>query len=170
MFPELYRFYDNEIESGKKITSKELRKLVDLCNFCALCPCPNIRADIIRAKTQFIDRDGLKFGVRMIEDVERIGRLCGTFPGLANFLLRNRMTSGPFKKALDIHPQRRFPEIPAQNFPTWDRKHELHIKRNPGKKRRVAYFAGCTGRYLFPNVPKATANYIKCLSPSSLRI
>jgi glycerol-3-phosphate dehydrogenase subunit C len=74
MFPELYRLYDKEIETGKKIRSDELRKLVDLCNFCALCPCPNIRADIIKAKTQFIERDGLKFGVRTLEDVERVGR------------------------------------------------------------------------------------------------
>ncbi|UCH20923.1 MAG: FeS-binding protein [Deltaproteobacteria bacterium] len=161
MFPELYRFYDNEIETGKKITSKELRKLVDLCNFCALCPCPNIRADIIQAKTQFIDREVLKFGVRMIEDVERIGKLCGTFPGLANFLLRNRITGQPFKKTLGIHHRRRFPDIPARNFPTWVRKHRLHIKRNPGNRRKVAYFAGCTGRYLFPDVPKAAVEVLQ---------
>ena len=61
-FPELYRLWDKEIETGEKITSDELRRLVDLCNFCALCPCPPVRADIIEAKTLFIDRDGLKFG------------------------------------------------------------------------------------------------------------
>ena len=60
-FPELYRLYDQEVETGQKITPEELRLLVDRCNFCALCPCPNIRANIIRAKTQFIERDGLKF-------------------------------------------------------------------------------------------------------------
>jgi glycerol-3-phosphate dehydrogenase subunit C len=63
-FPELYRLYDQEVESGRKISPAELRQLVEKCNFCALCPCPNIRADIMRAKTQFIERDGLKFGVR----------------------------------------------------------------------------------------------------------
>jgi Fe-S oxidoreductase len=62
MFPELYRLYDQEMQTGKKITSNALRQLVDRCNFCALCPCPNIRADIIKAKTEFIARDGLKFG------------------------------------------------------------------------------------------------------------
>ena len=92
MFPELYRLYDKEIETGQKITPKELRKLVDLCNFCALCPCPNIRADIIKAKTQFIERDGLKFGVRTLEDVERVGKLCGMFPQLTNLLFQNKLT------------------------------------------------------------------------------
>ena len=47
----------------------------------------NSRADIIRAKTRFIERDGLKFGVRTVEDVERIGKLCGALPGLANLWL-----------------------------------------------------------------------------------
>ncbi len=91
-FPELYRLYDKEIETGEKITSEELRKLVDFCNFCALCPCPPVRADIIEAKTLFIDRDGLKFGVRTLEDVERMATLCGVFPRLTNMLLRGRAT------------------------------------------------------------------------------
>ncbi len=86
MFPELYRLYDREMKTGEKITSEALRNLVDLCNYCALCPCPPVRANIIEAKTRFIDRDGLKFGVRTLEDVERVSKLCGALPELANML------------------------------------------------------------------------------------
>lgn len=71
-FPELYRLYDREVETGQRIPPEALRRLVDKCNFCALCPCPNIRADIIRAKTGFIERDGLKFGVRAGTRAERL--------------------------------------------------------------------------------------------------
>jgi glycerol-3-phosphate dehydrogenase subunit C len=46
LFPELYRLIDKEMDAGEKITSYELRNLVDLCNFCALCPCPNILPNI----------------------------------------------------------------------------------------------------------------------------
>ena len=60
LFPELYRLYGKELETGQKITPKELRNLVDLCNFCTVCPCRNIRADIMRAKSAFTDRDGLR--------------------------------------------------------------------------------------------------------------
>jgi len=81
-FPELYRLYDRELDGGKKATPQELRHLVDLCNFCGQCPCPNIRAGTIEAKTRFIERDGLKFGVRTIEDVERVARLCGAFSAI----------------------------------------------------------------------------------------
>ena len=98
LFPELYRLYDKEVESGEKTTSEELRNLVDLCSFCALCPCPPVRANIIEAKTRFIDRDGLKFGVRTIEDVQRVAKICGAYPQLTNMLLQGQTTGGLFKK------------------------------------------------------------------------
>jgi len=155
MFPELYRLYDKEIETGKKITSKDLRKLVDLCNFCALCPCPNIRADIIKAKTQFIDRDALKFGVRTLEDVERVGKLCGMFPQLTNLLFQNKLTGELLKSATGIHQERQIPLFPAENFPHWAKKHNLNTQPKKQSHRKIAYFAGCTANYLFPDVPKA---------------
>ncbi len=58
-FPQLYRLWDQEQETGEPASSRDLRDLTDRCNFCALCPCPNIRADIIDAKTTVIARDGL---------------------------------------------------------------------------------------------------------------
>jgi glycerol-3-phosphate dehydrogenase subunit C len=155
LFPELYRLIDKELDTSEKITSNELRNLVDLCNFCALCPCPNIRADIIKAKTQFIDRDGLKFGVRTIEDVERVGKLCGAIPRLANLLFQNRLTGGVLKETAGIHRERNIPKFPRVNFPSWAEKNNLNNKPRKQSKRKLAYFAGCTGRYLFPEVPKA---------------
>ena len=162
-FPELYRLWDQEQASGEVISAKALRRLVDLCNFCALCPCPNIRAGIIQAKTQFIDRDGLKFGVRTIEDVERIGKICGTFPRLFNALLGKSPTGYLLKNAASIHPDRKVPEFPITNFTRWAQKRCLNIKSNPAKKRKVAYFAGCTGRFLFPEVPLAAVSVFQTL-------
>ena len=161
MFPELYRLYDKEIETGKKITSDELRKLVDLCNFCALCPCPNIRADIIKAKTQFIDRDGLKFGVRTLEDVERVAKLCGMLPRLTNLLFQHKLTGDLFKSATGIHSERRIPVFPQENFPQWAKKHNLNTQPRKQANRKVAYFAGCTANYLFPEVPRAVVEVLQ---------
>lgn len=162
-FPELYRLWDQEQTSGEAISADALRRLVDLCNFCALCPCPNIRADVIEAKTQFIDRDGLKLGVRTIEDVERIGKICGTFPRLFNTLLRSSSSGFLLKNAAGVHPARKFPEFPITNFDRWAQKRRLNIKSNSAKKRKVAYFAGCTGRFLFPEVPQATVMVLQTL-------
>ena len=147
--------YDKEIETGKKICSDELRKLVELCNFCALCPCPNIRADLIKAKTQFIARDGLKFGVRTLEDVQRVARLCGMFPRLTHLLFEHKISGGLLKSAAGIHPQRRIPVFSQENFPQWAEKNNLNTQPKKQPKHKIAYFAGCTANYLFPEVPKA---------------
>ena len=155
VFPELYRLWDKEKETGEKITSQELRKLVDLCSFCALCPCPPVRANIIEAKTQFIDRDGLNFGIRTLEDVERVARLCGTFPKFSNRLFGNKLTSTFIKTAAGIHHERQIPNFPDENFPLWAKKQNLNSRPQNKQKRKIAYFAGCTANYLFPDVPKA---------------
>jgi glycerol-3-phosphate dehydrogenase subunit C len=160
-FPELYRLYDQETETKQKISPAELRGLVEKCNFCALCPCPNIRADIIRAKTQFVEREGLKFGVRTVEDVERIGRLCGVMPGLINRLLRSEVTGGVIKEAVGIHRARKLPEFPTESFQKWAHEQRWHEKPNPPAGRKVLYFAGCTARHLFPEVAKATVEVLR---------
>ena len=116
-FPELYRLWDKEHDAGEAVTDRELRKLADLCNFCALCPCPNIRSDIVEAKTSFIDRDGLKFGIRTLEDVERMSAFCGLFPALTNRLLKSKPIETAIKKAVGIHADRRLPEFPPEPFP-----------------------------------------------------
>jgi len=159
-FPELYRLWDREQDTGEPISPGELRALTDRCNFCALCPCPNIRADIIEAKTVFISRDGLKPGIRTLEDVERIGKACGAFPQICNALLGNRWSGRLLKQALGIHPDRKLPQFPRQNFTQWAQKRGLHVQSNPGKRKKVAFFVGCTGRYLFPEVPKAAVEVL----------
>ncbi len=160
-FPELYRLWDKEIETGEKITSDELRKLVDLCNFCALCPCPPVRADIIEAKTLYIDRDGLKFGVRTLEDVERMAKLYGASTRLTNMLFRGRATGALAKKAAGIHDERQIPTFPEESFPEWAKKHNLISWPQKNQNRKIAYFAGCTANYLFPDVPRAVVEVFR---------
>jgi len=160
-FPKVYKLWDREKETGEQITSRELRNLADLCNYCALCPCPNIREDIVTAKTLFIDRDGLDPYVRTLEDVERMGKLCGAIPRLSNFFLQNKHAGSLIKTAVGIHPKRKFPVFPKENFPSWAKRRNLHKKSPVEHKRKVAYFAGCTARYLFSEVPKAAIHVLK---------
>ena len=154
-FPKIYELWDREKETGEQINAQALRQLADLCNYCALCPCPNIREDIITAKTGFIDREGLAPHIRTLEDVERVGKLCGAVPGLANLLLQQQTTSSIIKRFVGINPERKLPVFPNEDFPTWTKRRGLDRKNRPGSKRKIAYFAGCTARYLFPEVPKA---------------
>jgi glycerol-3-phosphate dehydrogenase subunit C len=160
-FPELYRLYDQEAQTGRKISPEALRQLIDKCSFCALCPCPNIRADIIRAKTGFVERDGLAFQVRTVADVARIGRICGALPGLTNRLLRSRLADRAIKKALGIHRDRKLPEFPRKGFAAWARAQGLDIRQKAAAGRRVVYFSGCTARYIFPEVARATVAVLR---------
>ncbi len=159
VFPELYRLYDKEAEKRGQISSRELRNLVDLCNFCALCPCPHRRSDIMKAKHAFVDRDGLDPTIRLLEDVERLTRICGAYPSLTNNLLKGKRTGGFLKKLAGIHPDRNLPEFPKENFASWAVRRGLRIRQ--GERAKIAYFAGCTGQYLFPDVPKAVVDVLQ---------
>jgi len=160
-FNELYRLFDNEDDKGEKITSEALQKLVELCNFCAICPCPNIRAALLEAKTAFKERVGLDYRIRILEDVERMGKLCGMVPGVSNFFMQNKTTGDWIKKFTGIHEACKIPEFPRHHFKAWAKAQKIDQKPAKQSKRKVAYFAGCTGIYIFPEIPKAVAAVFK---------
>ncbi len=161
-FREMFQLVDQERESGKQISTPQLRHLVGLCNFCAACPCLDIRAAIINAKTEYMDRHGVGLRIRAMENVERIGKLGGAMPRMTNFLLQNSVTGGLIKKILGIHRDRHFPSFPKESFAGWLRKtHDQYASPASRRKRKVAYFAGCTARYFFPDVPKAVLEVLE---------
>lgn len=160
VFPELYRLYDREAGEVGKTTAEELKHLVELCNFCGLCPCPNIRSDILKAKHAFVSRDGLKPSIRLLEDVARVARVCGAYPRLTNILLKRGPTGELLKKLVGIHPRRKVPEFPQESFRGWAKRQGLDVMRAKGE-RKVAFFAGCTGQYLFPEVPRAAVEVLR---------
>ena len=160
VFPKLYELYDREASHREKITHEELKRLIELCNFCGLCPCSNVRSDIMKAKHAFVSRDGLKPTLRLLEDVERVARVCGAYPRLTNMLLKKERTGGVLKKVAGLHPHRKVPEFPQESFRGWAKHQGLDIMRAKGK-RKVAFFAGCTGQYLFPQVPKAAVEVLR---------
>ncbi len=155
VFPEIFRLYDKQRESGGEIRTEELRDLVELCNFCALCPCLNIRQALLGAKTEYAEKYGLGFAIRAIENVDRIGRLGGTLPILGNFLLQNQVTRGWIERGAGLHRARKFPRFPRENFPKWVGRRKTNKGPGTKKRRKVAYFAGCTAKFFFPKVAKA---------------
>ena len=161
LFNEMYRLFDNECDSGEKITSEALQNLVELCNFCEICPCPNIRAALLAAKTEFKERYGLNYRIRILENVERMGKLCGVYPGASNFLLQNKTTGNWIKKIVGIHEACKIPEFPRHHFRAWSKAQKIDKTPATQTKRKVAYFAGCTGIYIFPEIPKAVVEVFK---------
>ena len=161
VFNEMYRLFDKESETKEKSTTEELQNLVELCNFCEICPCWNIRAAILEAKTEFKERYGLSLGIRLLENVERIGKLGSMQPRLSNLLLQNISTGGLIKMACGIHEERKIPKFPKKNFQTWAEKRKLDNKIKTRERAKVAYFVGCTGKYLFPDIPKAAVEILQ---------
>jgi glycerol-3-phosphate dehydrogenase subunit C len=154
LFPELYRLYDKEKEMGSPVKDVELQKLSELCTFCGLCPCPNIRSDVIQGKTERVHKEGMPLGIRLLADAQRFGRWGSLAPKVFNSVLSNPTTGHLARKIVGIHPQRKLPQIAPENFFAWARKKGLD--RETGQLPRVAYFAGCTAGYFFPEVARAT--------------
>ncbi len=155
VFPEIFMLYNKQRETGGDIHTDDLRNLVGLCNFCALCPCPNIRQALLAAKTEYGEKYGLGFKVRAIENLDRIGKLGGAFPVLGNAFLQNRITRGWIERAAGLHRGRKFPKFPRENFPKWISRRKVNIRPGSEQERKVAYFAGCTAKFFFPEVAKA---------------
>lgn len=152
-FPELYRLVDREKESGQAAPDHELKGLVELCTLCGLCPCPNIRNDIIKSKAALVKHNGIPLSNRLLADVQKFGRICGMVPGLTNAVLSNSSVKEIVKRIAGIHPVRNLPRIPEENFFTWAKGRGLCNTSANGNG--VAYFAGCTAGYLFPEVGRA---------------
>jgi len=158
MFPELFRLYDQSCETRQPPDNEALRRLTDLCTFCGLCPCPDIRTGILNGKEAYARQEGLTIGARLLSDVQRIGLLCG----LASPLLQ-RLRNTPIEKALQgrlgIDPNRRLPPIPTGHFFSWAKRKGLDrpvVDRSP----KVAYFAGCTAGYFFPEIAIAAVGVL----------
>jgi glycerol-3-phosphate dehydrogenase subunit C len=158
-FPELYRIWDKEKATGVPISEAEMRSLVELCTLCALCPCPKIPVEVMEAKSLYIDREGLPMATRLLNDVPRLAKLCGSFPRIVNALQSNKAIRSLMQKIVHIHPDRCLPQFPEQSFFRWAENKGLDAKREGG--RNVAYFAGCTAGYLFPQIGRAVVDVLE---------
>jgi len=153
--PQLYRLVDREEAGEGAITSAEMKRLLDLCNTCGICPCTPVHVWIREAKDSFVERDGLPVNIRLIENVQLMGKLGGVLPRLANLALSSGFVSKGLKRVIGIHPERKLPLFPTDGFTGWAQERGL-TNMPQASGRKVAYFAGCTARYYFPEVAKAT--------------
>ena len=74
---------------------------------------------------------------------------------ISNFLLENGFTRSWIERAAGLHRGRKFPKFPKENFPKWVSRQKAKLKRRTEEKKKVAYFAGCTAKFFFPEVAKA---------------
>jgi len=161
VFSEMFSLVDAAWKTDEEITTGQLRHLVGLCNFCAACPCLDIRAAIMEAKTEYAGRYGLGFKIRAIENMDRIGKLGGAIPPVSNFLLQNNLTKPLVKKVVGIHKDRKIPSFASEDFGKWFRSKKKSILLQRKISKKVAYFSGCTASYFFPDVGKAVVEVLE---------
>jgi len=159
LFPELYRLYDREKTRGAAAGQDELRRLSERCTLCGLCPCPDIRMDVIRSKAERVRAEGMALGTRLLADVQRAGQWGMRAPGIFRRVLSPAPVNRWVKKAMGIHPQRALPSLPHESFFAWARRRGLD--RKPERGPKVAYFVGCTAGYLFPEVARAAVTVLE---------
>jgi hypothetical protein len=159
-FRRLYRLHDLERHGRGAITDAELKRLTDLCNLCGICPCVEIRTWVRQAKDGFVERDGLPKVIRILDDVRLQSKLAGMAPRLTNALLKDGPVSRGLKRLAGIHSERKLPQFPRLSFDVWAKKRGLHEKP-VGDGPKVAYFTGCTARYLFPQVAQASVEVLE---------
>jgi len=73
----------------------------------------------------------------------------------------NLHSSSIFKKTIGIHKERQIPVFPQESFPQWAEKWHLNIRPRKQQNKKIAYFAGCTANYPFPEVPRAVVNILQ---------
>lgn len=159
MFPEMFRIGDEEMKSGVPAAEAQLRDLVNLCNLCGLCPCPRIPADVMEAKSRYLEREGLPLTTRLLTDVPRMAGFCGSFPKLVDAMGSGTAIGGLIRKLIGIHADRRLPSFPRESFFAWAESQGL-TKRQPDVPA-LAYFAGCTAGYLFPQVARSLVEILQ---------
>jgi glycerol-3-phosphate dehydrogenase subunit C len=156
----LFRLRDRERLGGRAISDAELARLTELCNLCGICPCVEIRTWVRKAKDGFVARDGMSLTIRVLEDVRLLSKVGGALPAVTNAVLKDGPIGRTLKRITGIHPERKLPLFPRQSFDVWAGKRGLH-ERPVGDGPKVAYFTGCTARYLFPQVAQATVEALE---------
>ncbi len=159
-FPRLFHLADRAKSGGRPVSGQDLAELVDLCNACGQCPCRPVQSDIRKAKNAFVERDGLPLATRFIENVQLVGRLCGTFPSLVDAVMKNPLLGRLARRVVGVHPDRKMPSFPRDRLARWVARRGLD-RPTQAEGRKVAYFVGCTARYLFPEVAKATIEVLE---------
>ncbi len=60
VFPEIFRRFDEALVHRRAIHADDLRDLIDRCTLCGLCPCPDVRANLIEAKAARVRAEGME--------------------------------------------------------------------------------------------------------------
>jgi len=107
------------------------------------------------------ERDGLPLRVRMLSDVDSLGRWGCIFPALANMMLDFGPLRAVMAKALGISSRRSLPHHAAQRFDSWFVRHAA--QKNGSSRGRVVLWDDTFVRYYEPQIGVAAVKVLEAL-------
>jgi len=172
-FPALFRFADGYDSDVTRLTREQTDHVVDTCYQCKICyvKCPytpdeghEFQLDfprlIARAKAVRVRQRGVPLRERMLAQPDRLGRLAGLMPALAN--LGNRLAPNRWlmEKVLGIHRRKILPDFHGQTFQKWfDRTYRRDAAA--GENGEVFLFATCFVNFNNPAVGQAAVEVLQ---------
>ncbi|MDD4216370.1 MAG: FAD-linked oxidase C-terminal domain-containing protein [Bacteroidales bacterium] len=122
--------------------SKEIYEVLDLCLLCKACKseCPS-GVDVAKLKMEFLqhyyDEHHIPLRCRAVGYLPRVHKTFRSIPGITNFFLKNKLSSGLVKSVIKFHPNRKFPLMSKTNLKNWSEKNQQ--KLNPDNHIKTIY-------------------------------
>ncbi|MEO1260640.1 MAG: FAD-linked oxidase C-terminal domain-containing protein [Bacteroidota bacterium] len=141
----LREFLTRNAKDQNPFAHPELKEVMDLCLSCKGCTseCPS-NVDMATMKAEFLYQFQKKHGVPIrstaFANIATLNKLGMAAPGVANFFLNNKMTSGILKGALKVAPERSLPALHKISLFNWFKKNKNRLKINGPKKGQLYFF------------------------------
>ena len=154
------------VEGNDPLRAQELEDALSNCLSCKACTteCPSnvnlalLKAELIHAR---YERDGLPLRVRMLSDVDSLGRLGCLLPSVANAALDFGPVRRLMEKTLGISARRSLPHYAKERFDHWFVKREA---RNGARSRgQVILWDDTFVRYHEPELGIAAVSVLEAL-------
>ncbi len=119
--------------------NKELYKILDLCLLCKACKseCPS-NVDVAKLKMEFLqhyyDAHHIPIRSRAVAYLPRVHKTFAFMPGITNFILKNKLTSGIIKKTISFNTSRPFPLMSKTNLNKWAQRNKHSLNAENSKK------------------------------------
>lgn len=156
---------DLRVTGDDPLRSEELEDALSNCLSCKACTteCPSnvnlalLKAELIHARYQ---RDGLPLRVRMMSDMDSLGRLGCLLPGLANAALDFGPLRFLMEKTLGISARRTLPHYARERFDKWFKNHK---RKSSGTRGKIILWDDTFVRYHEPHIGHAAVAVLEAL-------
>ncbi|MEL6850419.1 MAG: FAD-linked oxidase C-terminal domain-containing protein, partial [Bacteroidota bacterium] len=132
-------------EEENPFAHEEIYEVMDLCLACKGCAseCPS-NVNVATLKAEFLHQYHKKHGIplrsKAFAHIAKLNGLGANFPGLTNFFLQGKLSSGLMKKILKVAPQRSLPALSKQTLSTWYKKQKGRLLVPTDRRKGVLYF------------------------------